>query len=64
MSEVEQYLHGTDKLWMAYYRSSPEKGDMNGISRKFSGTLEEAAVEAQRFAEETGNILQCLRRRF
>jgi hypothetical protein len=63
-ASLNQYPNGTDLLWMASFRSSPGSGDMDGISRKLSGTLEEAAEEVQRLAVEEGLILQCLWRRF
>lgn len=61
---LNQYPNGTDLLWMAHYRSSPEKGDMDGGKLKIDGTAEEAMAYAQRHAEESGQILQCLRRRY
>lgn len=61
---IDQYPLGTDKLWMAHYRSHPDSGDMDGQTRKIDGPLESAAVEAQKFAEENNLILQCLRRRY
>jgi len=61
---IEQYPSGDDRLWMAHYRKEPDGGDMEGPTSKISGTLEEAAVEAQAEAVENGWILQCLRRRY
>ena len=60
----EQYPSGTDVLWMAHYRPSPDVGTMDGPKAKCSGTLEEAAKKAQEIAEKHGWILQCLRRRY
>ena len=60
----QQYPHGTSLLWMAHYRDDPDGGDMDGPSRKISGTAVEAMVEAQAVAEREGFILQCLRRRY
>jgi len=64
MDEIDQYPSGTDVLWMAHYMKTPHSGDMEGQTAKISGTLEEAAIEAQRIAIEDGCILQCLRRRY
>ena len=64
MSVKSQYPEGTDLLWVANYRSSPEKGDMNGGSIKISGDAVSAMIEAQKIAEKEGLILQCLNRRF
>ena len=61
---IEQYPRGKELLWMAHFRSEPDKGDMDGGRLKISGTLEEAAKKAQRFAEEHDLIVQCLRRRY
>lgn len=61
---LHQYPNGTDVLWMAHYRKDPFGGDMDGTAIKLSGTLEEAAKEAQKFAEKENLILQCLRRRY
>lgn len=62
--KVDQYPKGTDLLWMAYYRRDPNVGLMDGPAAKLDGTLEEAAAEAQKIAEEEGWVLQCLRRRY
>ncbi len=59
-----QYPEGTDLLWMAHYRKDPDSGDMDGPVYKMSGTLQEAAEEAQKIAVRDGLILQCLRRRY
>lgn len=65
-SKLEQYPEGTEVLWMAHYRdrNNPDSGAMDGPKLKISGTLEEAAVEAQEFAVQENLILQCLRRRY
>lgn len=60
----EQYPRGTELLWMAHYRSEPDNGDIDGETRKISGIIQEAAAEAQKYAEDNGLVLQCLRRRF
>ena len=60
----EQYPKGTIRLWMAHMRKDPDGGDMDGAAFKLSGTLQEAAAEAQQIAEREGYILQCLRRRY
>lgn len=62
--KINQYPSGTDKLWMAHYRTTPESGDMDGMAVKLSGTLEEVAIEAQKIAVKENAILQCLRRRY
>jgi hypothetical protein len=59
-----QYPRGTELLWMAHYRKDWLGGDMDGHSEKLSGTLEEAAKQAQDIAERDNLILQCLRRRY
>jgi hypothetical protein len=59
-----QYPSGTELLWMAHYRKNSNEGDMNGMTVKLSGTLEEAGVKAQKIAIEYNVILQCLRRRY
>lgn len=55
------YPQGTDLLWMAHYSDS---GDMDGPTTKLSGTIEEAAKAAQKYGEDNGLRLQCLRRRY
>jgi len=62
--KIDQYPSGTDVLWMAHYRTTPESGDMDGMAVKLSGTLEEVAVQAQEIAVKENAILQCLRRRY
>lgn len=64
MVSVEQYPLGTDVLWMAHFRDEPDGGDMDGVSMKCSGTLQEACEKPQQYAEEEGIILQCIRRRY
>lgn len=65
-TKPNQYLHGTDVLWMAHYRdeNNPESGAMDGMKLKISGEMVEAAIVAQKHADEHGLILQCLRRRY
>lgn len=63
-SSLNQYPKGTDLLWMAHYRKDPNGGDVDGPHAKLSGTLVEAAKEAQDIAEREGYVLQCLRRRY
>lgn len=62
--EPNLYPKGTDLLWMAHFRKDPDGGDMDGGTLKISGTLIDAAHEAEEHARETGQILQCLRRRY
>jgi hypothetical protein len=64
IDDKSQYPKGTDLLWMAYYRSSPDGGDMDGGSKKIDGDAVSAMIEAQKTAVEEGMILQCLSRRF
>ncbi len=61
---MNQYPEGNDLLWNAVYRKNPDIGAMDGQVIKLSGTLEEAAKEAQQFAEKWNLILQCLHRRY
>ena len=62
MNQYPQYPDGTDLLWMAYY-IDPETGEEVGAT-KHSGTIEEAAAEAIRLAEEDGTLLWSIRRRY
>jgi hypothetical protein len=50
--------------WMAHYRRDPKGGDTDGPAVKLSGSVVEAAREAERIAERDGLVLQCLRRRY
>lgn len=62
--KIEQYPKGTERLWKATYRADKDVGLMDGCTVKLSGTMAEAAAEAQRIAEEENMILQCLSRRY
>lgn len=64
MEKLNQYKDGTTLLWMANYRSHPDKGDVVGPYLKIDGTTVEAAIIAQQFAETNNLILQCLKRRY
>ena len=56
MGKIDQYPDGNDKLWMARFTDD--------TYMKFSGTLLEAAEQAEEEAESTGVRLQMLSRRY
>lgn len=61
---VNQYPRGIDDLWIARYRSEPDGDKPDGIYIKFTGTLEEVAILAQKAAIRNNVVLQSLERRF
>ena len=66
-NKINQYPFGKDLLWMIHYRPTKENsstGNMNGTSRKMSGTLIQVAKIAQELAEENNLLVQCIRRRY
>ena len=56
MDKIDQYPDGNDKLWMARFTDDTHM--------KYSGTLLEAAEQAEEEAESTGVRLQMLSRRY
>jgi len=54
--KIDQYPDGNDKMWMARFTDD--------TYMKYSGTLLEAAKEAEAEAESTGVRLQMLSRRY